>query len=674
MSAEAVAAPTIDKDLLARLARTIRGLSIDGVEAANSGHPGMPMGCADFAALLWTYHLRFDPKTPNWPDRDRFVLSAGHGSMLLYSMLHLTGYEDITLEELKNFRQMGSKTAGHPENFLAQGIETTTGPLGQGFANGVGMALAADMMNARFPGLFDGHIYAIVSDGDLMEGVQAEAASFAGHHKLGRIVYFYDDNDITIEGQTSLTFTGEDTGKRFEAYGWHVQRVDGHDFDQMNEALANAKADTERPSIIVAKTTIGFGSPNKAGTSGVHGSPLGPEETKLTKEKLGLPADKTFWIPEEDKKAWAERAREGAGMRAAWEKKVQAMDKTKQDLLRAYFERKAPADLKSHRPAFEAGKAVATRKSAGAALNAYAPVVPWLVGGSGDLAPSTNTLLKGSDSVAPNKYAGRNLHFGVREHGMGGIMNGMALYGSFKPFGATFLQFADYMRASVRLAALMGQPAVYVFTHDSIFLGEDGPTHQPVEHLASLRAIPNLVTIRPCDANEAAVAWEYAIERLDGPVAMALSRQNLPTLDREGQGLAPADDLLKGGYVLKRESKEKPGVILIATGSEVELALGAAEQLEKEGTAARVVSMPSIELFLAQSGDYRESVLPKAVNNRVIVEAGIRMGWDRVAGCGCKTAYVTIETFGKSAPYKELAEHFGFTVENVVAKAKQVLG
>ncbi|MDK2972551.1 MAG: transketolase [Candidatus Sumerlaeota bacterium] len=662
--------PQIDKKLLSQLARTIRGLSIDGVEKANSGHPGAPLGLADFSALLYMHYLRYDPTAPDWWNRDRFVLSAGHASMLIYSLMHLAGYEDATLDQLKNFRQLGSKTPGHPENFVMKGIETTTGPLGQGISNAVGMALAGEMMEARFPGMFSSHVYTIASDGDLMEGVSAEACSFAGHHKLGRLIAFYDDNKITIEGETSLTFSGEDVGKRFEAYGWHVQHVNGHDFDEMNAALSAAVAETERPSIIVGRTTIGFGSPNAANTSEVHGSPLGAEELKLTKKNLGLDPEKEFDVPAEDYAAWKKRAEEGKAARLAWEKKLQAMAADKRALLESYFKKPA-VDLRKLRPSFPVGKGVATRKSAGEALNAYAAEVPWLVGGSADLAPSTNTIIKNAGHVGAGEFAGKNLHFGIREHGMGAIMNGMSLFGSFKPYGATFMQFADYMRASIRLATLMKLPVVYVFTHDSIFLGEDGPTHQPVEHLASLRAIPGLTVIRPGDANEAAVAWEFAIAKQDGPVVLALTRQNLTTLDRAGQGLGAADELTKGGYVLKKEKGAAAQVLLVATGSEVELALNAAEALEKEGVDARVVSMPSLELFRAQPKEYRDSVLPPAVRKRVVIEAGVRMGWEGIATEDGD--FVTQDRFGASAPAKELAKKFGFTVENVVAKAKGLL-
>lgn len=669
MTVQEAAAPAIDKALLKRLAGTIRGLSIDGVEAADSGHPGLPLGCADIAAVLYYYHLRYNPEQPDWPDRDRFILSAGHGSMLLYSLLHLAGY-GLPLEELKNFRQPGSKTPGHPENFITKGVETTTGPLGQGFGNGVGMALSADMMAARFNGLIDHAIYAIVSDGDLMEGVSAEAASFAGHHKLGRIVFVYDDNQISIEGNTDLTFSGEDVGKRFEAYGWHVLRIDGHDYDQINEALAAGRAETGRPTLIIAKTTIGYGSPNKASTSDVHGSPLGKEELKLTKQNLGLPAE-DFHVPAEDRDAWAKRADEGKAAYKAWSRKLDSAGDGVRRKFEAFLKKELQGDLLSLRPSYPAGKGVATRKTAGEAQNAYAEAAPWLVGGSADLAPSTNTLFKGSDSIAPGRFAGRNIHWGVREHGMGSIMNGMALHGFFKPFGATFFVFTDYMRPAMRLAALMKLPVVYVLTHDSIFLGEDGPTHQPVEHLAAMRAIPGMTVMRPADGAESAVAWEHALTA-NGPVCLVLTRQNLPNYDRKADSLAPADSVVRGAYTLANSSTMEPKLILVATGSEVELAIEARKQLEAEGIGTRVVSMPSRELFLAQDKNYRDKVLPPSVRKRLVVEAGVRMGWDEIATED--GGYVVMDSFGSSAPYKVLAKKYGFTVDNVVAKAKALLG
>ncbi len=659
-----LALPEIDKDLLERLARTIRGLAIDGVEAANSGHPGMPLGCADMAAVLWYYHLNANPADPDWKNRDRFVLSAGHGSMLIYALLHLAGYE-LSLEELKNFRQFGSKTPGHPENFVTRGVETTTGPLGQGFANGVGMALSAHMMHARFPELVDHFVYGIVSDGDLMEGVAAEAASFAGHHKLGRLIYLYDDNQITIEGDTDLTFTGEDVAKRFEAYGWQVLRAHGHNVDAINRALTEAKTNPDQPTLIVCRTTIGFGSPNKSGTAGVHGSPLGTDETKLTKKALGLDPEKTFDVPAEDLEAWKKCADRVAEAQKAWEAKLAAADEQTRKAFLAHYEQSLP-DLKELRPE-SGGKAVATRKSAGAAENAYAAALPWLAGGSADLAPSTNTLIKGEESIGAGAFEGRNLHWGIREHAMGSICNGMVLHGAFRPFGATFLVFSDYMRPAIRLAALMKLPVVYVFTHDSIFLGEDGPTHQPVEHYAALRAIPNLTVVRPGDDEESFVAWEIALKNTEGPTALLLSRQNLPWLDRAGKGLAAADEAERGGYVLQ-DCDGDPKVILIATGSELHLALEAGKQLD----GARVVSMPSVELFRSQPKTYRDDVLPPSCRRRVVIESGIRQGWHDIATD--EGAFVTQDTFGASAPAENLAAHFGFTVDNVIEIAKGLEG
>ncbi len=661
-------APAIDKDLLARLARTVRGLAIDAVEKANSGHPGMPMGCADFAALLWYYHLNYNPADPAWPNRDRFILSAGHGSMLIYAMLHVTGY-DVPLEEVKNFRQLGSMTPGHPEVHHTPGVETTTGPLGQGFGNGVGMALAAEMMHARFGELADHRIYGIVSDGDLMEGISAEAASFAGHHGLGRLIFFYDDNEISIEGSTELTFSREDVAKRFEAYGWHVQRVDGHNFDQMNEALTEARAETDRPSLIIGRTVIGKGSPNKGGKASSHGAPLGPDEVRLTKKALGLDPDKDFDVPAADYTAWAVAAERGVAAQKAWQATYDAAPSEVRNAFNDHLTQPLP-DLRPLRPAPE-DKPSATRKSAGAAENAYAVQIPWLVGGSADLAPSTNTLIKNSPSVAPGAFEGRNLHFGVREHAMGAIMNGMTLHGTFRPFGATFLVFSDYMRPSVRLASLMRLPVIYIFTHDSIFVGEDGPTHQPVEHVAALRSIPGLTVIRPGDAAEAAVAWELALKNTTGPTALILTRQNLPNYNRLETDIAPVDGVENGGYVL-RGCKGDPELILIATGSEMHLAVEAAIELEKDGTAVRVVSMPSLEIFRAQPRDYQQMVLPPTVRRRLVIEAGIRMGWESIATEDGD--YVTQDGFGLSGPAERVGEHFGFTTANVLKKAKALLG
>jgi len=657
----------LDVDLMKNLARTIRGLSIDGVEVAKSGHPGMPLGCADIAAVLWYYHMRYNPVNPQWPNRDRFVLSAGHGSMLIYSLLHLTGH-DLPLEELKNFRQLHSKTPGHPENFMTSGVETTTGPLGQGFGNGVGMALSTHMMKARFPELIDHNIFGIISDGDLMEGVAAEAASFAGHHKLGCLNFVYDDNNISIEGHTDITFTGEDVAKRFEAYGWHVQKCDGHNVEEIHECLNKAKAVTDKPSIICAKTTIGFGSPNKANTAGVHGSPLGGDEIKLTKEKLGLDPEQTFVVPQDDIDAWKKVAQKGAALEAEWQAKLESSPADVKAKFQAHLDQK-PGDLESKRPSFEDGKAVATRKSAGAAQNAFVADLEYIVGGSADLSPSTNTTINDSASITGDDFSGRNIHFGVREHGMGSIMNGMVLHGFFRPFGSTFLVFSDYMRPTIRLAALMNVPAIYVFTHDSIFLGEDGPTHQPVEHLAALRAIPNVTVIRPGDAYEASKAWEVTLESKDGPICLVLSRQNLPTLAR-GEEFACAEGLRKGGYVIYESKGGDADLILIATGSELPLAVDSAKELESKGKKVRVVSMPCVELFNKQDATYKESVLPKSNRKRLVIEAGIKQGWESIATED--GGFVTQDGFGASAPAGDLAKEFGFTVENVVAKALEL--
>lgn len=657
----------LDHTLLARLALTIRGLSIDGVEAADSGHPGMPLGCADFAALLWYYHMNYNPADAQWPNRDRFVLSAGHGSMLIYSLLHLTGH-GLTIDDLKNFRQLHSKTPGHPENFMTTGVETTTGPLGQGFGNAVGMALSAHMAASRFPGLVDHTIYGIVSDGDLMEGVSAEAASFAGHHKLGRLVLFYDDNHISIEGSTDLTFSAEDVAKRFEAYGWHVIKCNGHNFDEMHAALLAGKAETGRPTLICGRTHIGFGSPNRQDTAGIHGSPLGAVEMKLTKEKLGLNPEETFAVTQTDRDAWAKKAAAGKALHQAWNAKLAASSPEVQQAVNAHLT-KPLGNLAAARPVYPE-KPVATRKSGGVALNAYAKVLPWLVGGSADLSPSTNTNLIGEKSVGANAFEGRNIHYGIREHAMGSINNGIILHGFFRPYGSTFLVFSDYMRPTVRLAALMGTPVINVFTHDSIFVGEDGPTHQPVEHVAVLRAIPNNVVIRPGDANEAAIAWEAALEHQTGPTNIILTRQDLPTYPR-GEGQYPSAELLKkGGYTIV-DCQGTPEVILIGTGSELHLAVQAAQKLNAEGKRARAVSMPCVEFFKAQDKAYRDSVLPPTVRKRLVIEAGIRMGWEAIATD--EGDFVTQDGFGASGPGSKLAVYFGFTVDNVLAKAKALL-
>jgi len=655
---------------------TIRCLAMDAVQKANSGHPGLPMGAAAMAYVLWTRFLRHNPRNARWPNRDRFVLSAGHGCMLLYSLLHLTGY-DLSLEEIKQFRQWGSKTPGHPEHLLVEGIETTTGPLGQGFANGVGMAIAGKYLAARFnrPGheVVDYKIYAIVSDGDLMEGVASEAASLAGHLGLDNLIYLYDNNHISIEGSTDLAFT-EDRGKRFEAYGWFVQDLpDGNDLDAVDRAIRAAQAEKGRPSLIIARTHIAYGSPNKQDTAGAHGSPLGEEEVKLTKQNLGWPLEPKFYIPEEALEHFREAIDRGARADAEWQKRLEAYRREFPDLAKewdGFVRGKLPEGWKSKIPVFKPSDGpLATRQASGKVLNAIAPGLPTLIGGSADLAPSTDTLLKGVPDFQKGSYSGRNLHFGVREHGMGGILNGMALSG-LVPYGATFLIFSDYTRPTIRLAALMEVRSIFVFTHDSVFLGEDGPTHQPIEHLPALRAIPNLCLIRPADANETAVAWRVAIERRGGPVALALTRQSLPVFDREK--FASAEGLARGAYVMAREKGDSPEIILIASGSEVALALEAFEKLSAEGVSARAVSMPSWDLFEKQPPAYKDEVLPPSVTARLAIEAASTFGWDRYVGP--RGAVIGMTRFGASAPYKVLAEKFEFTAASIVRQARELLG
>jgi transketolase len=654
---------------------TIRALAIDGVEKANSGHPGMPLGAAPMAHVLWTRHLKFDPADPAWPDRDRFVLSAGHGSMLLYALLHLAGF-GLGIEELEAFRQWGSRTPGHPEHGHTPGVEATTGPLGAGFSNSVGMAIAEAFLAATFnrPGytLVDHHTFGIMGDGCMMEGVTAEAASLAGHLGLGKLIYLYDDNHITIEGSTDLAFT-EDVGLRFAAYGWQVLTVeDGNDLDAIDQAIAAARADTARPSLIKVRTVIGCGSPHKAGTAECHGAPLGKDEAKLTKEALGWPGDLVFAVPQRVREAYGEAAAAGAAARAQWEGLLAKYEQAHPDLSeqwKAAMTGRLPEGWKEKLPVFKAGESVATRAASGKILNALAAVLPTLVGGSADLAPSNNTYLAGLGDFQSGTPAGRNLRFGVREHAMGGVLNGLALHGGLHPFGATFFVFSDYMRPAIRLAALTRLPVVYVFTHDSIALGEDGPTHQPIEHLASLRAMPGLTVIRPSDATETGVAWQAALERRDGPTALVLTRQGLPVLDRTV--LAPAAGLLKGAYVLKDPCCGRPSMILIGTGSEVHIALAAAEKLTAHGVATRVVAMPSWELFQAQSAAYREKVLPEEVKARVAIEAGSTLGWCRYVGD--KGAVVGIDRFGASAPAGVLYEKFGLTVNKVVRSALRLV-
>jgi transketolase len=649
---------------------------MDGVQKANSGHPGMPMGAAPMAYVLWTRHLRHHPRNPRWPNRDRFVLSAGHGSMLLYSLLHLTGY-DLALDDLKQFRQYESKTPGHPENLLVEGIETTTGPLGQGFATGVGMAIAEKYLAAHFnrPGheMVDYRIYAIVSDGDLMEGISHEAASLAGHLGLDNIIYLYDDNHISIEGSTDLAFT-EDAQKRFEAYGWFAQRVsDGNDLAAINQAIRAAQAQKGKPSIIMVRTHIAYGAPHAQDTAEAHGAPLGEEEIKLTKQIYGWPVEAKFLVPDE---AWAQFRKTmdcGEAAEGEWQQRLAAYRQAFPDLVMEwdrFVKGELPAGWKEKIPTFKPSDgAMATRQASGKVLAAIAPSLPTLLGGSADLAPSNNTYVKGLGDFSKTNYGARNFHFGVREHGMGAILNGMALSGLI-PYGGTFLIFSDYARPAVRLAALMGARSIFVFTHDSIFLGEDGPTHQPVEHLAALRAIPNLMLLRPADANETAVAWRVAIEHRGGPVALALTRQALPIIDRGSY--ASAEGLTRGAYVLADAAGKAPEIILMGTGSEVYVALDAYEKLAAEGIAARVVSMPSWDLFEKQPQQYKDEVLPPAMTVRLAIEAGIPFGWDRYVGAA--GAVIGLNRFGASAPWKILAEKFGFTSANVLRRAKELLG
>ncbi|MGI6380463.1 MAG: transketolase [Anaerolineae bacterium] len=651
---------------------TIKMLAVDGVEAAKSGHPGLPMGAADYAFTLWYQYLRFDPADPTWPNRDRFILSAGHGSMLLYSLLHLAGY-DLSLDDLGQFRQWDSKTPGHPEYGLTPGVETTTGPLGQGFANGVGMAIAAKMAAARYntsdEAIVDHYIYGIVSDGDLMEGVASEAASLAGHLKLGNIIYFYDDNRISIEGSTSLAFT-EDRGKRFEAYGWQVLYVDGHDGEAAARAIEEAQADKERPTLIVARTYIGKGSPNMVDSAEVHGAPLGPDETKLTKENLGWPLEPAFYVPDEVRALWHERVQELQDEHQAWQAKLERWESKNPDLAaqrKAALAKELPDGIEQELLS-AITKPNATRRVSGQVLQKIAELVPYVVGGSADLAPSTSTWLDSSPAFAPETPEGRNLHFGVREHAMGSILNGMTLYGGWIPFGATFLVFADYCRPPIRLASLMGAQSIFVFTHDSIFVGEDGPTHQPVEHVASLRMIPGMVDLRPADGAEVAQAWLYALRHSDGPSTMFLTRQGVPALAR--QAPLTAEVFARGAYILE-DCDGDPDLVLVGTGSEVQLALAAGRALAAEGVAARVVSMPSRNLFMAQDATFRERILP-TIARKVVVEAGTRFGWGEVVGCDA--LFITQDEFGHSAPSNVLAAELGFNADDVTRRVREWLG
>lgn len=641
---------------------------MDAVQKANSGHPGMPMGMADVAYVLWTKFLKHNPQNPNWFDRDRFILSAGHGSMLLYSLLHLTGYE-LSLQEIKNFRQLGSRTAGHPEYGITPGVETTTGPLGQGFGTGVGMAMAEHFLSSTFNKkeypVVDHYTYAIVSDGDLMEGISHESASMAGHMGLGKLIYLYDSNRISIEGSTDLAFT-EDVPQRFEAYKWHVIEIDGHDHDEIEKAIKEAQAVTDKPSLIVCNTHIGYGSPNKQDSESSHGSPLGEEEIRLTKEAYGWDLDEPFYIPEKALNKFREEIKKGEKAEDDWKNLVEQYERSYSEeatKFKSWISRELSSEVEHKLPVFEEDKkGLASRAASGKVINALKDTVPNLFGGSADLGGSTKTDIEGYGSYIMDSPTGRTVHFGVREHGMGAAVNGMALHGGMVPYGATFFVFTDYMRPAIRLAALMKVPSIFVLTHDSIGLGEDGPTHQPVEHLASLRAMPNITILRPGDANETSYAWKAALDNTTGPTLLVLTRQNLPTLARnENNG---ASLVQKGAYIYEDSHKETPDAILIATGSELQFAIEARAKLADSGVDARVVSMPSWELFEKQDPAYKELVLPGAVTNRVSIEAGSTLGWERYVGSEGTT--IGLNSFGESGPYEDLYEHFGINAAAVV--------
>jgi transketolase len=664
----------MNEDLTQLCINTVRILAVDAVQKANSGHPGTPMGTAPMGHVLWTKAMNYNPKNPHWPNRDRFILSAGHACMLQYAYLYLTGY-NITLDDIKNFRQLGSKTAGHPEYGLLDGIEITTGPLGQGFANGVGMAIAQQYLAARYNkdgfNLFDYKIYAICSDGDLMEGVSAEAASLAGHLKLGNIIYLYDNNHISIEGDTKLAFDNEDVAKRFQAYGWHTQSVDdGNDIKAITRAVNKAQKVTDRPSLILIRTHIAYGSPNAVDTPESHGAPLGAEEVKATKKNLGFDPDKSFVVADEVLNYYRKEGKKGAAREKKWNELYKAYKEKYPELANEYeffSANKLPEGWKEKLPQFSGDEKIATRSASGKTLNAIAEYFPLLIGGAADLAPSTDTLLKKYNSFEGNDHSGRNFHFGVREHAMGSILNGIAVTKGFTPYGATFLIFSEYMRPPIRLAAIMKIKPIFIYTHDSIGLGEDGTTHQPVEQLASLRSIPNLTLIRPADANETAQAWRVALEHKDGPVTLIFSRQKLPIIDQEKY--AKATELEKGAYVLSES--ENAQVILIATGSEVSLALKAQEKLREENISARVVSMPSWELFEKQDKEYKEKIFPSNLKKRLAIEAASPMGWHKYVTDEGDVLGVT--KFGESAPGDEVMKAYGFSVDNVVAKVKALL-
>ena len=655
------------------IANTIRGLSMDGIQAANSGHPGLPLGMADVATVLWTKFLKYNPRNPDWVDRDRFVLSAGHGSMLIYSLLHLSGY-DLSLDELKNFRQWGSLTPGHPEKGHTVGVEATTGPLGQGCGNAVGMALAEQMLASRFNTpdhkLVDHHTYVIASEGEFMEGVSHEAFSFAGNHKLGKLIVFYDENFISIEGDTRITYS-DDVEKRMSAYGWHVQRINGHDYDEISNATKLAHLESHRPSVIICKTTIAYGSPNKAGSHEAHGAPLGEEEILLTKAALGIPPEK-FHVSDEVRELFAKVVAANEKKENVWKDLFSAYQMNlpdQADEWTQYMDAKLPADLDELIADFEPNGAIATRSASGKILQDLARSIPYLVGGSADLAPSNNTHLKGYDDIAAGAFTGRNLHFGVRELGMGAIMNGIQLHGGFRVFGATFLVFADYIRPATRLAALMNLPVIYVYTHDSFYVGEDGPTHQPIETLMSLRITPNVTVIRPSDATETKYAWLAALENQSGPTALLLTRQNLPILNRNE--LASADNLKKGAYTIWENAGSDHDILIMASGSEVSMSIDAGKKLAEQGRKVRVISFPSWELFEAQDGEYKASVLPTECRTRLAVEAGYPTGWEKYVGL--EGRILGIDHYGASAPAGILAEKFGMTVGAVTQAARELL-
>ncbi|HXO21262.1 MAG TPA: transketolase [Thermoanaerobaculia bacterium] len=667
---------TVVKSIEELAVDTIRTLAIDAVQKADSGHPGLPLGAAPMAYVLWQRHLKHNPRDPQWPDRDRFVLSAGHGSMLLYCLLHLTGY-DLTMDDLKSFRQWGSRTPGHPEWGMTPGVEATTGPLGQGTANAIGMAIAERLLAARFNRpeheIVNHKTYALVSDGDLMEGLSSEASSLAGHLGLGKLTFLYDSNEVSLDGPTSVTFT-EDVGKRYEAYGWQVLRVeDGNtDLDGLDRALRLADVEQNRPTLIVVRTTLGYGSPNKGGTSEAHGSPLGKDEVLRTKKALGWEWEEPFHVPPEALDHLRTAVERGATEEDDWQQRFAAYEEKFPDLAaqwRQAMSLELPAGWDQGLPSYKAGEKESTRVAGGKALNAIADRVAWLAGGDADLSTSTNTSLKAFPSFDAATGQGRNFHFGVREHAMAGIANGMAYHGGVRPFVATFFCFSDYMRPSVRIAALSEVPTIFVWTHDSIGLGEDGPTHQPVEHLASLRAMPGFTVFRPGDANEAVEAWKAAMAHRDGPVGLVMSRQKLPVIDREK--FAAASGVAQGAYVLADASGEAPQLILLATGSELSLALAAREKLEAEGIATRVVSMPCWELFEKQPQAVRDGVLPPEIKERLSIEAGVSFGWKRWVGDAGDS--IAVDRFGASAPGEIVLKELGFNVDNVVARAKALL-